>query len=126
MNEVCSSPFNFVHSSSTSQTVIDRILAAHFETTEPESNPETNEISQQCYKLITQNQYEDALDVTLKGLERSPRLFILQARLASALSDHAMSLDNSIKDELLKKADEIFNKLYEESACQIGAINTFF
>jgi hypothetical protein len=88
--------------------------------------PTDNIVSQEAYGLskqasqkVSESQYDIAIDIIVGGLNKIPQNFTLQADLAYLLSDCAevgapelLSID--LKNKMMQRSDQIFNKLMVE------------
>lgn len=79
---------------------------------------EIKKIGDQASKKIREGNYEEAIDITLSGLNKFPRNFKLQSNLASLLGDCAEIIPSPLKERMTNRSKQLFKKLMNETAGQ--------
>lgn len=96
------------------EQAIDRSLPA----TDTVIVEEAKVIGKKMFEQVKKGNYPEAIAITLKGLEQFPHNFELQSDLASLLGDTSEITPSPLKEKMLSKAKELFNKLEKEAANQ--------
>ena len=78
------------------------------------SEQEVQHIQETITNKVYECHYEEAIDITLSGLEKFPQSFALQADLAALLGDCSEITPNPLKEKMLQRSKELFAKLLQE------------
>lgn len=99
--------------------IIQSALDINLPTTGALASQEAYALSKQAFQKVTESQYVLAIDIVIGGLKKFPQNFTLQTDLAYLLSDCAevsapefLSID--LKNKMMHRSDQIFNKLMKE------------
>lgn len=68
-----------------------------------------------AFEKVKQGNYKDALEMVVLGLHQFPHYFGFQKHLATLLGDYSSHFSDPIKEAMLNRSKEIFNKLMAES-----------
>ncbi len=76
---------------------------------------EANAFSQEATIKVHECNYEEAIKITLFGLEKFPQNFTLQSDLAALLGDCSEITAEPLKERMIKKSKIMFDKLIKEA-----------
>ena len=103
------------HPSTDKAGIIERALKVDLPIALSIDSQETKAVSDEAMKKVYEGNYEQAIDITLKGLERFPSDFTLQSDLAALLGDCSEITPSPLKERMVEKAKHLFDKLLKEA-----------
>jgi len=98
--------------------IIESALSTQLPTTDSAISAEADNFDEQALQKVHEGHYEEAISITLAGLKKFPRDFTLQARLASLLGDCSEITPAPLKDRMVTRAKQLFDRLAQEVAEQ--------
>lgn len=112
-----------IANSDANRAVIEKAIHFALDTTDSKDSEIVTQICRHIFQKVEECNYVGAIELTLDGLMKYPRNFSLQMDLAYLLSDCAevnppQFISQEIKDKMMQRSDEIFNKLMKEVEAQ--------
>ncbi len=102
----------------TTSSLVEKALAFPLPETDTVSRAESLEIVGRAFEKVEKTDYEEALAITFAGLEKYPSDFIIQSELATLLGDHATNYRSPLKQRMIARSKEIFERLFNEAERQ--------
>lgn len=101
------------------KSVIEAALTMDLPSTDGEHVGQAKEVSKRASQKVHECNYEEAINITLEGLKKYPKNFTLQSDLAYLLSDCAEVsapdfMSEDLKNKMMYRSDQLFNKLMGE------------
>lgn len=93
---------------------LSNILEVTLLPTDEEMNQEITDACLRWFGQVRANRYFEAIEIVYEALEKYPRSFALQTRLAAVLGDYAGQCVGSEQNLGIEKSKQIFRKLYGE------------
>lgn len=104
--------------SSADEQIIEQGIALPLSSTETIVSDEVMHIRDEAFEQVKKGKYPAAIGMILKGLEKFPKDFGLQSDLASLLGDTSKITPSPLKERMLRRAKELFDKLEKEAVNQ--------
>ena len=79
---------------------------------------ETSQPSQEALQKLLKDRCEEAINITLWALNQFPQNFALQYKLALLLDEGSPVSPSPLKEAMVERSAQLFNKLFEESVHQ--------
>ncbi len=98
--------------------IIEKALKLGLPTTDRISSEGAKAFSEQATKKVHEGQYEEAIKLIAEGLRKFPKNFILQSDLAALLGDCSEVTPEPLKNRMIQKAKQLFDRLINEVADQ--------
>jgi tetratricopeptide (TPR) repeat protein len=100
----------------------EKIIEQCLEMTLPQSNVHVSQealsYKSDVVKNIEKGNYQEALEIVYKGLAVYPQSFMLQTYFAALIGDLSEQYTHPLKQKMIEKSKQAFNKLLSESAVQ--------
>lgn len=94
--------------------VIDEAINLNLLPTDNITSIEANRISDESFKKVKEGDYARAIKIIIEGLKKFPKNFLLQSDLAALLGDFSEITSEPLKNKMLEKVKEVFNRLNNE------------
>lgn len=94
--------------------IIERALAFELPSTNTIVSPEAEKLSGEASKKVHKSNYEEAIEITLLGLEKFPNNFTLQSDLAALIGDCSEITPSPLKERMIQKSKTMFDRLLKE------------
>lgn len=94
--------------------IIEYVLGMELPVTDTIVSEEANKFSEQATQKVHEGNYEEAINITLSGLKKFPRSFLLQSDLASLFGDCSEITQAPLKDRMVQRAKQMFDRLMQE------------
>lgn len=95
--------------------IIEQALNLELPTTTTIISEEANKFSDEATKKVHEGDYEEAIAITVRGLKKFPKDFILQSDLAALLGDCSEITPSPLKEQMVQKSKTIFDILLKEA-----------
>lgn len=96
------------------ENLVESALKIDLQKTDYSSPDAAYQINLQAFEKVKEGNYRDALEIVITGLHQFPQYFGFQKHLATLLGDYSSYFSDPIKESMLNKSKEIFNKLMKE------------
>lgn len=93
-------------------------LALPLSQTDNVTSQDALEYKKEAFKKIEKAEYEQALEILMKGLRKFPQNFTLQSYFATLLGDLSEKFASPLKEKMIQRSKTIFTKLLKESENQ--------
>ncbi|MFI5333390.1 MAG: hypothetical protein ACHQVS_04815 [Candidatus Babeliales bacterium] len=118
INQPTSSPAPASLSRTEKDTIIEQALTIELPETTTAISEEANKIDDKAIEKVHESQYEQAIAILLSGLKKFPHDFTLQSDLAALLGDCSEITSSPLKERMVQKAKELFDRLLQEAEKQ--------
>lgn len=106
---------NTAASSMINENVVKQALQLELPITDKQIAEEARDFRWQAIlKVKEEGNYGKALVINLQGLQKYPKSFILQDHFASLIGDYASMFDSPLKERMLQKSKDVYERLIHE------------
>lgn len=98
--------------------IVERALALELPSTDAVALSGVKKYAEDLMKKVSESRYEEAIGITLAGLEKYPNNFELQSDLAALIGDTSEITEEPLKSRMVQKAQSLFERLLKESELQ--------
>lgn len=104
-----------LNSNQNKNRIIEQALTLELPPTNTTSSEKADRISKEAFKKVQDGNYEEAIALTVAGLTKFPRDFILQSDLAALLGDCSEITAPPLKNSMIEKSKIMFERLLREA-----------
>jgi tetratricopeptide (TPR) repeat protein len=96
------------------ESIMNKALSIELAVTNNITSSEVDNLINQATKKVFEANYAEALKITIEGIKKFPNNFALQSDLASLIGDYSEIINEPLKNKMIEKSKEIFNRLNKE------------